>query len=400
MATRRVGSRMRGILAGVGPVAATVSPREAVRAGIGAILGLGVVGLVLVSSDVDLQLGLYMIAPFGATTVLVFAAPNSPLAQPWPAVVGNTISALVGVAVTLLVPQAAIRVALAVGLSVAVMILCHAVHPPAGAVAMTAALSPEAIDALGFRFALAPVAVGTVLLVALAVGYARATGRRYPYRRFDPVSPPGERLGLSEDELTGILQRYRQSLNLGVADLARLIGAAELQAAGHRAGPLNAVDVMSSDLITVGPDATVMDLAELFDLHGFTSLPVVTRNGRYLGVVFQIHLVARLRATPVRARPGAIVDRLLRRDGGILRAEDVMALDLPVAGPATPVAALLPILSGRGCDAVPVLDDEIIVGIVTQTDLIAALARQTLQGQAMQGQTLRGQAMQGPLVDD
>ncbi|NAZ18114.1 hypothetical protein GT020_18990, partial [Glutamicibacter soli] len=110
----------------------------------------------------------------------------------------------------------------------------RALHPPGGAVAMTAALAPDAIERLGFWFALSPVAVGTLLLVAVSVVYARLTGRRYPQRQFDEPNthgtsdaPPPERLGLSEAELTGILTQYRQSLNLGVEDLARLIAAAE-----------------------------------------------------------------------------------------------------------------------------------------------------------------------------
>src|SRR5690606_39958223 len=80
---------------------------------------------------------------------------------------------------------------------------------------------------------------------------------------------------LSREELTEILQRYRQSLNLGVEDLARLIGAAELQAATHHTGPLTAADVMSRDLVTVSPQTRLVQVADIFRRHGFTSLPVV-----------------------------------------------------------------------------------------------------------------------------
>ena len=226
-------------LRSLGPAVARVSPVEALRAGVGAIAGLGLAGLLLLSPAVDLQLGLYLIAPFGATSVLLFAVPNSPLAQPWSAVVGNSVAALVGVAVCLTVADPALRIALAVGLAITATILCRAVHPPAGAVAMTAAMSPGAIEELGFRFALAPVAAGTIVLVVLAAIYARLTGRHYPFRQFETGADaaPGSRmpLDLSEEELAGLLDRYRQSFNLGVEDLARLIGAAELQAAAHTA---------------------------------------------------------------------------------------------------------------------------------------------------------------------
>ena len=228
------------ILKSLGPAVARVSTIEAIRAGFGALIGLGLTGLFLLSPHVDTELGLYLVAPFGASSVLLFAVPNSPLAQPWSAIVGNIVAAIVGVAVCLMVADPVLRVALAVGLAITATILCRAVHPPAGAVAMTAAISPEAIADLGFWFALAPIGVGTIALVLLATIYARLTGRHYPFRQFDDPSAHGtndrnstERLGLSEDALEDILERYSQSFNLGVEDLARLIGAAELQAAAR-----------------------------------------------------------------------------------------------------------------------------------------------------------------------
>ncbi|WP_201455434.1 HPP family protein, partial [Roseovarius atlanticus] len=106
------------ILKSLGPAVARVSGIEAFRAGLGTLIGLGLTGLFVLSPTVDLELGLYLVAPFGATSVLLFAVPNSPLAQPWSAIVGNTIAALVGVAVCLWVDDPALRVGLAVGLAV------------------------------------------------------------------------------------------------------------------------------------------------------------------------------------------------------------------------------------------------------------------------------------------
>lgn len=376
------------ILRALGPAIPSGDPREALRAGIGALVALLLLGLFVLSPAMDLRLGLYLIAPFGATSVLVFAVPNSPLAQPWSAVVGNTSAALIGVAVCLLLDDPALRVALAVGLAIAAMILLRAVHPPAGAVAMTAALGPEPIRELGFAFALAPVAVGTVLLVALAMIHARLTGRHYPMRQFDQKGahgtadpPPSERLGLSEAELSGILDRYRQSLNLGVEDLARLIGAAEVQAAGHQTGTLTAGDIMSRNLVTVGPDTPLNTVADLFRRHGFASLPVVQQGDKFLGVIFQLHLIRRARDDAFRLDRGfgAAMARLLDRGHrSPIRAGDIMATAMPRATPATPVAALLPMMADGACDAVPVLNRGRITGIVTRTDLIAVLARQSL----------------------
>jgi CBS domain-containing membrane protein len=372
----------------LGPALPAVHPVEALRAGVGAFIGLAVVGMLVLSPVVDLQTGLYLIAPFGASAVLLFAVPNAPLAQPWSAVVGNTLAALIGVAVCMTVPEPAMRIALAVGLSIAVMILCRAVHPPAGAVAMTAAMNPEAVDRLGFWFALAPVALGTVALVVLAMIYARLTGRRYPFRHFEDRNAQGttdpasiQRLGLSEAELTDLLERYRQSFNMGVEDLARLIGAAELQAAGHRTSPMTAADVMSRDLVTVAADTPVSEVADLFRRHKCTSLPVVGPEDRFLGVIFQMHLIDRARDDALRLNRGfgAAMARMLDRSRDRpAQAHEIMGVAGPRATPETPIAALLPLMAEGAVDAVPVLQRGRLRGIVTRTDLIAALAKLSL----------------------
>ena len=53
------------------------------RASLGALVALGLLGLLLLSPRPDLEFGLYLVAPFGASSVMMFAVPNSPLAQPW-----------------------------------------------------------------------------------------------------------------------------------------------------------------------------------------------------------------------------------------------------------------------------------------------------------------------------
>lgn len=373
------------ILKSLGPAVARVSGKEAIRAGFGALIGLGLTGLFVLSPHVDPELGLYLVAPFGASSVLLFAVPNSPLAQPWSAIVGNTVAALVGVAVCLVVTDPALRIALAVSLAITATILCRAIHPPAGAVAMTAAMSPDAVAHLGFWFALAPIAIGTIILVLLATVYARLTGRHYPFRQFDDPSKhrtedrnPTERLGLSEAELTHILERYSQSFNLGVEDLARLIGAAELQAATHASGPLTAQDIMSHNLITVRPETALHEIADLFRRHRFTSLPVVGPQSKFLGVIFQIHLISMARddAQRLDRRFGAALRRLLDRDREKpMQAANIMSVAGPRAAANTPIGALLPMMADGDTDAVPVIEHGKIVGIVTRTDLIAALSR-------------------------
>lgn len=385
---------VRHALRSLGPVIPPAHWPEALRAGLGALVGLSVVVLLAILPGIGPQMGFYLIAPFGASAVLLFAAPSSPLAQPWSVIVGNSASACVVVLVCMAMPDPFWRVIISVGAAIVVMILLRALHPPGGAVAMTAALAPDLVVQKGLAFALSPVAEGSITLVLIAILYARATGRRYPFRQFDDANThgthdvePAQRLGLTEDELAGILTSYRQSLNLGVEDLARLIAAAEMQAASHQTGPLAVADIMSRDLVTVGPDATMAQVAALFRKHGFTSLPVVADEDRFLGVIFQLHLIRHAPEDGTSARRGlsGAMGRVLSRSRAVdLRAGQIMAHGLPFVSPDAPVATLLPMMAVGDCDAVPVLDRGRIVGIVTRTDLIVALARQSLRPAAGQ----------------
>ena len=98
---------------------------EALRAGVGALLGIGLCALGVAAAAPLGVSSLYLVAPLGATAVLVFCVPNSPLAQPWSAVVGNGAAALVALATVWVVPEPW-SAAVAVGSAISVMIVgCH-----------------------------------------------------------------------------------------------------------------------------------------------------------------------------------------------------------------------------------------------------------------------------------
>ncbi|NIY82473.1 HPP family protein [Vibrio hepatarius] len=127
-----------------------------VIAGIGAALAIGLLSFLEVSmSEVAL-----VMAPFGATTVLVFGVPDSPLAQPKNVIFGHLLTAIIGVAFTQYVGVTPLTLALATGLGVSVMLLTKTTHPPAGANPMLIMLAGQ-----GWSFIFTPVLIGSVLIV-------------------------------------------------------------------------------------------------------------------------------------------------------------------------------------------------------------------------------------------
>lgn len=110
---------------------------------------------------------LLIMAPFGATCVLLYAVPISPLAQPRNILFGHLISAFVGLAVLKLFGVATWSIALAVGCAIALMQLLRCVHPPAGANPLVILLTANTVD-YGWSFLIFPVLTGAVTLISIA----------------------------------------------------------------------------------------------------------------------------------------------------------------------------------------------------------------------------------------
>src|SRR3989442_329140 len=121
----------------------TIDHRERWRAAVGGFIGILITGLLCRWADAAWLSGTslpWLVAPLGASAVLVFCVPGSPLAQPWAVVGGNTLSALVGIACANLIPDPAWAGATAVGLAIALMFACRCLHPPGGAMALLTSL--------------------------------------------------------------------------------------------------------------------------------------------------------------------------------------------------------------------------------------------------------------------
>ena len=173
--------RLTTVLRALGPVIAWPRPAEVIAGAAGAGVALSICAAVILWSGASPTGGL-LIAPMGATAVILFALPNSPLAQPWSAVVGNTASAAMATAVHQVADYPAVVIGAAALLSLAAMFVLRALHPPGGAVALTAALNPAMLDAGGLRFVLGPALIDTAALVVIAILWHRLNGRVYPFR--------------------------------------------------------------------------------------------------------------------------------------------------------------------------------------------------------------------------
>lgn len=158
-----------------------VSLSEVFWSWIGAFFGIGAVAFInynlLAESDLIMLIG-----SFGASAVLLYGAPKSPLAQPRNLLGGHVISALIGVACyQMLDSHLWLAAALAVATAIGMMHLTKTLHPPGGATALIAVMGSPKIYALGYLYAIFPAAVGAciMLVIALLINNIPQT-RKYP----------------------------------------------------------------------------------------------------------------------------------------------------------------------------------------------------------------------------
>ncbi|MDW1734020.1 HPP family protein [Vibrio sp. Vb2235] len=130
-------------------------------AGLGATLAIGVLSY----AEVSLTEVVLLMAPFGATAVLVFGVPSSPLAQPKNVIIGHFITASIGIAFSQYVDVTPVTLAIATGLGVSAMLITKTTHPPAGANPILIMSSGQ-----GWSFLFTPVLIGAVVIVLVGKG--------------------------------------------------------------------------------------------------------------------------------------------------------------------------------------------------------------------------------------
>ncbi len=148
---------------------------------LGSFLGIGLLSLLHSGWLEPAGLSL-MIGSFGASAVLVYGAPASPLAQPRNLIGGHIVSALAGVTARLLIPaDPVLASAIAVSAAILFMLISLTLHPPGGATALIAVIGGPSIHSLGYLYVILPVASGALIMLAVALLINNIPrNRRYP----------------------------------------------------------------------------------------------------------------------------------------------------------------------------------------------------------------------------
>jgi CBS domain-containing membrane protein len=342
------------------PILAGGNLRERMIACLGALVGIALTGMIcrfVLGDHSSLPL---IVSPLGASAVLLFAVPASPLAQPWSIIGGNTISALIGVIVAHFVRDQILAIGFGVSIAIAAMSFARCLHPPGGATALTAIIGGPAVTSAGFLFPFVPVGLNSLLLVALGLVFHRISRHSYPHR---PVKPapnphqtsdvaPDQRIGFRAEDIDKALENLKETFDISPDDLDSLLRQVELEAMLRTHGALLCEDVMSRDVITVGVWEDITVARRRLLKHNVRALPVIDMQGRLVGTIGLREVLAATGDIGARMSPPS------------------------TAVASTPAIALLPTLTDGRTHAVIITDaDRMIVGLITQTDLLSAIAK-------------------------
>ncbi len=313
-----------------------------------------------------------MVGSLGASAILVFGMPSSPLAQPWPVLGGSTLSALVGGVCAALVPDPAVAGALAVGLAMALMVPLRCLHPPGGAMALYVVIA----QGNGLQLAAFPICFNALALVVLGVAYNTLTGRQYPHsqRWREPVDLPQSGPFVASD-VDAALSHYNQLLDVSREDLEGLLHLAGRAAFQRTLGDLRCSDVMSKPPLAVEAGVSLKDAWALMRSQQVKALPVVDAHRLVVGIVTVADFM-RLANLDMHEGLGQRLRTLVMgRSGQPASVGEIMSHPVQVIEEQQHAMDLVPLFSQGGHHHIPVVDTrQQLVGIITQTDLVRTLA--------------------------
>lgn len=340
--------------------------KDRLLCGIGALLGLAISSLI--SWYVLGDFNAWYIAPMGASSVLLFAVPASPLAQPWNMVVGNTIAGIIGVTCAMFISNSTEAFSVAVALAIFLMMTTDSLHPPSGAVAITAVLGGESIHQLGYYFIFYPVLLNSVLLLVIAIIFNRLLGKQYPQvaqintRTKDPT--PTQKVTIQPQDIQDVLEEQTELLDISEYDLQKIILEAQAKANARIVSEYLCQDIMSKDVISLYEQDDIHQALDKFKYINLMSLPVVNTEHELVGTLALYDVVEWFKRA---ADPRASWEHLVKQ---------IMDRKVVTVQPTQPIQDLVPYFVERSFNYIPVVEQQKLVGIISRADMIAVMQQQ------------------------
>ena len=354
-------------------------PSEWIRAALGAGAAL-LLSSWLCSVLFGLETAQHLVGPLGASAVLLFAVSSGALAQPWSIIGSYLVATLVALGITHFFGYSLFSASAALTLTLILMCTVRCLHPPGGALTLCVVFANPKLSQMGLQ-AFLPVIVSGACLLCCALIYNNLTRVRYPrqpaaapasgdHHTRDPA--PQSRVGITSKDLDQALDELGEFVDVTREDLETIIRSTEKHALRRSMGDIRASQVMSRDVIWANPQTSAQEGLRMLLLHHLKALPILDEKYHLVGIVSLVDLVTpSLRMAKRRRWIG-----LRKRDEVVL--SDIMSSPVSCVNSDAHAVELIPLLSDRGLHCLPVIEHGKMVGVITQSDLIAALHRDLL----------------------
>ena len=333
-----------------------------------------------------------LVASMGASAVILFFIPNSPLAQPWPFVGGQLCSAFIGMSCALYITETASAAATAAGGSVLLMLLLRCLHPPATATALAPVMS-DSISSLGYSFMLVPVGINVGLMLILAVIINRwVMNRDYPSALSRKEAAKGQRessyrpsnkIGISKQDIELALKNSDSFVDITATELSHLLSNAEMNTFKRVQSGISCADIMVREVISVEYGTEVEDAWKLIQTKKLKAIPVVDSANRVIGIITWHDFFKYINLDAYDSLQDQF-RRFIRRTAKIETNKPeavghIMTQPVITLHETTHIAELIPLMSLHGHRQIPIINEQHrLVGMVYQANLVAALYNQGL----------------------
>lgn len=322
-----------------------------------------------------------LLASMGASVVILLFAPLSPFAQPWSFFCGHLVSAMVGMTCALYVTPFWLASALAVSMSILVMLVLRCLHPPGSATALVPVIGGATFIELGYKFVLTPVLINVFTMLIMAIIVNRCLKRDYP-QLFKPIVSVND-ARLSQQDVQQALKKGGEFVDVNLNQLHELLLSAEQQKLERLHGEIICADIMTKEILAVEYGDEVEIAWQKMHHEKLKAIPVVDKANRIIGIVtladffkfvelspyvnFQEKFLAFIRRTSaVTTHKPEVVGHLMNKH-------------VTVLSETASITDLIYLFSSQKHQQIPIVNNENrLVGMVFQTDLITALNNKIL----------------------
>jgi CBS domain-containing membrane protein len=353
----------------------------AVGACLAAIFFTGQFSRIAVGADAGYPL---LVASMGSSAAILFAIPNSPLAQPWPFAGSQLLSALAGVACQRLFPDMFSAGAFAVGSAMLLMLLMRCLHPPSAGTALVPVVGGEPLARLGFDFVLVPVGINVLFMLAVAIIINRWLLRRnYPLLKLPASSAENSAKGsisggYNEADIVQALRSFDHFIDVSSDELGQIFSATEKLVYMRLQGEIRCADIMRKNIISVSYATEVEDAWALMQRHNLKAMPVLSPSRHVIGIITPQDFFKYVDLNAY-GQFGEKFRAFIRRTTGTSTDKPeasghIMTRQVVTLAENAHIAELIPLMRNHGHRHIPVIDsDGHFVGMVYQGDLVAAL---------------------------